>query len=183
MTKENVTPAVEIPPGGEGTHQPEAIAYDDWKSIKIDKLAASLAKAQSELKGAQSRSKNPFFNSNYADLHTVIQSSLPFLTKYGLSIVQGNRYCTTSNGFYVTTTLLHESGQWIKTEIRMPVGGRKDAHAVGAACTYGRRYGLSAMTGVAQYDDDGVATTELAMRRNLKEVVKNQIKSPKLKTS
>ena len=27
--------------------------------------------------------------------------------------------------------------------------------AVGAAMTYGRRYGLSAMIGIAQYDDDG----------------------------
>lgn len=161
---------------------PEAIVYNDstdWKSVEIDKLATSLSKAQSEIKGAESKSKNPFFNSNYADLHTVIQSALPALTKYGLSVIQGNRYCTESNGFYVTTTLLHKSGQWIKSEIRMPVGGRKDAHAVGAACTYGRRYGLSAMTGVAQYDDDGVATTELAMRRNLKDVVKSQQKTPK----
>ena len=37
----------------------------------------------------------------------------------------------------------------------MPIGGKKDAHAVGSACTYGRRYGLSAMVGIAQYDDDG----------------------------
>jgi hypothetical protein len=152
---------VELVPGGEGSHQPEALHYyeDDWKSIKIDKLATSLARAQSELKGAESKSKNPFFNSNYADLHTVIQSSLPALTKHGLSIIQGNRYCTATNGFYVTTTLLHESGQWIKSEIRMPIGAKKDAHAVGSACTYGRRYGFSAMTAVAQYDDDGNVAT------------------------
>ena len=49
-----------------------------WKSDKIDKLAASLAKAQSEMKGAEKKSVNPFFNSGYADLHTVIESS--FLT-------------------------------------------------------------------------------------------------------
>ena len=40
----------------------------------------------------------------------------------------------------------------------MPVGGKKDAHAIGSACTYGRRYGFSALTGVAQYDDDGNQT-------------------------
>ena len=152
MTEDKKT--VELVPGGEGSHQPEALHYyeDDWKSIKIDKLATSLARAQSELKGAESKSKNPFFNSNYADLHTVIQSSLPALTKHGLSIIQGNRYCTATNGFYVTTTLLHESGQWIKSEIRMPMGAKKDAHAVG-------RYGFSAMTAVAQYDDDGNVAT------------------------
>ena len=144
-----------------------------WKSEKLDKLAQALTKAQAEIKGARSQSTNPFFNSSYADLHTVIQSSLPALTNHGLSVVQGNRFCTLTNGFYVTTTLLHESGQWIKTEIRMPVGGKKDAHAIGAACTYGRRYGLSALTGVAQYDDDGNA----AVDRGITKVHAEQIKT------
>ena len=130
---------------------------EEWKSEKIDKLAQALSKAQAEIKGAQVSSTNPFFNSKYADLHAVIQSSLPALTKLGLSVLQGNRFCTATNGFYVTTTLLHESGQWTRSEIRMPIGGKKDAHAIGAACTYGRRYGLSALTGVAQHDDDGNA--------------------------
>ena len=159
----------------------EIIEKLEWKSNHIDKLAASLAKAQSEMKGAESKSKNPFFNSSYADLHTVIQSSLPALTKHGLSVIQGNRYCAATGGFYVTTTLMHQSGQWVKSEIRMPVGGKKDAHAVGAACTYGRRYGLSAMTGIAQYDDDGVAATDLAMQRNLKTIVQNQKQNSKYK--
>ena len=151
----------------------------EWKSTTISHLAKALANAQTEIKGAESKSKNPFFNSSYADLHTVIQSSLPVLTKYGLSVVQGNRYCVKTGGFYVTTTLLHESGQWIRSEIRMPVLGKKDAHAVGAACTYGRRYGLSAMTGIAQYDDDGIATTDLAMQKNLRHIVQNQKKNSK----
>ena len=124
------------------------------QSGKIDKLATALAKAQAEMEGAKTASKNPFFKSSYADLHAVMTSSLPYLNKQGLSIVQGNRYCA-DNGFYVTTTLLHESGQWMRSEIRMPIGGKKDAHAVGSAMTYGRRYGLSAMVGIAQFDDDG----------------------------
>ena len=39
----------------------------------LDKLAQALTKAQAEIKGARSQSTNPFFNSSYADLHTVIQ--------------------------------------------------------------------------------------------------------------
>ena len=61
-----------------------------WKSDKIDKLATWLSKAQSEMKGAEKKSVNPFFNSGYADLHTVIEASIPHLTKYGLSVIQGN---------------------------------------------------------------------------------------------
>jgi len=123
-----------------------------WKSEKIDKLAAALSKAQSEMKGAEKKSINPFFNSGYADLHTVIESSFPHLTKYGLSVIQGNE--SNPGEFYVTTMLLHESGQWIKSKLKMPIE-KATAQSVGSVITYGRRYGLSAITGIAQYDDDG----------------------------
>ena len=136
---------------------PDTIVSDEWKSIEIYKLATALARAQSEMKGAKSKSKNPFYNSNYADLYTVIEACMPALNKNGLSVIQGNRFCTVTNGFYVTTMLLHASGQWIKSEVRMALGQKRDAHAIGAACTYGRRYGLAAMTGIAQHDDDGNA--------------------------
>ena len=128
-----------------------------WKSDKIDKLASALSKAQSEMKGAEKKSINPFFNSGYADLHTVIESSFPHLTKNGLSVVQGNE--SRPGEFFVTTMLLHESGQWIKSKLKMPVE-KATAQSVGSVITYGRRYGLSAITGIAQYDDDGNAASQ-----------------------
>ena len=135
-----------------------------WKSDKIDKLASALSKAQSEMKGAEKKSINPFFNSGYADLHTVIESSFPHLTKYGLSVIQGNE--SKPGEFFVTTMLLHESGQWIKSKLKMPVE-KATPHSVGSAITYGRRYGLSAITGLAQYDDDGnVASTTKGITKN-----------------
>ena len=127
-----------------------------WKSDNIDKLAQALSKAQSEMKGAEKKSTNPFFNSGYADLHTVIEASLPYLTKYGLSVIQGNE--GKPGEFYVTTMLLHESGQWIKSKLKMPVE-KATAQSIGSTITYGRRYGLSAMVGIAQYDDDGNIAT------------------------
>ena len=123
-----------------------------WKSDNIDKLAQALSKAQSEMKGAEKKSTNPFFNSGYADLHTVIEASLPHLTKYGLSVIQGND--GKPGEFYVTTMILHESGQWIKSKLKMPVE-KATAQSIGSTITYGRRYGLSAMVGISQYDDDG----------------------------
>ena len=126
---------------------------NEWKSSKIDKLAAALAKAQSELRGAVKNSVNPFFKSDYADLDTIIKSCFPQLTKNGLSIIQGND--TDNKGsFYVTTMLLHDSGQWIKSKLKMPVT-KPDAQGVGATITYARRFALSAMVGIAQTDDDG----------------------------
>jgi len=127
-----------------------------WQSSAIDKLAGALAKAQNEMAMVGKDSTNPFFNSGYATLSAVLKTVLPALNKHGLSIVQGTRYCTYTNGFYVTATLMHSSGQWTRSEIRMPIG-KKDAHGVGAATTYGRRYLLSAICGVAEQDDDGNA--------------------------
>jgi len=124
---------------------------DDWKSPEIDKLAEALAKAQSELEGAKKESTNPFFKSSYADLHAVIKSAFPYLSKYGLSVSQGNEIIPSA--ICVTTTLMHSSGQWLRSKVKLPLS-KVDAQGVGAAITYGRRYGLSAIVGIAQYDDD-----------------------------
>ena len=143
-----------------------------WKSDKIDKLAAALAKAQAEMKGAEKKSVNPFFNSGYADLHTVIESSFPHLTKYGLSVIQGND--SKPGEFFVTTMLLHESGQWIKSKLKMPIE-KITAQSIGSTITYGRRYGLSAITGIAQYDDDGNAASNKGITKNhAKSLTQNQ---------
>ena len=125
---------------------------NEWKSTDIDKLAASLCKVQSELEGAKKESTNPFFNSSYADLHTVIKSSFPLLSKNGLSVSQGNEMI--QGAVCVTTTLMHNSGQWIRSKVKLPLE-KANAQGVGSAITYGRRYGLSAIVGIAQYDDDG----------------------------
>ena len=124
---------------------------EEWKSNNIDKLAESLAKAQGEMKGAKANSANPFFKSNYADLHAVIKSAFPHLSKHGLSVSQGNEMIM--GAVCVTTTLMHSSGQWLRSKVKLPLS-KKDAQGVGAAITYGRRYGLSAIVGIAQYDDD-----------------------------
>tara|TARA_R100000808_G_C2081995_1_gene105483 strand:+ start:100 stop:594 length:495 start_codon:yes stop_codon:yes gene_type:complete len=139
--KEAVEPIVE-----------ETIQPESWKSDKINELATALALAQSEMDGAAKKSTNPFFNSGYADLHEVISSSFPYLNKNGLSVVQGNEIIP--GAVCVTTTLVHKSGQWIRSKIKVPMP-KIDAQGIGTATTYGRRYGLAAMVGIAQKDDDG----------------------------
>mgnify|MGYP003146487024 FL=1 len=143
---QEVIPAVQqVPP--ENTNS-------EWKSDQIDKLAGALAKAQSQIRGAAKKSKNPFFNSNYADLHTVIESCMPQLSANGISVVQGTDFNRT-DGWFVTTMLMHSSGQWIKSSCKIILGPKQDIQALGSAITYGRRYGLSSIAGIGQFDDDG----------------------------
>ena len=137
MTKDPMAPNIE--------------EVDSTMSSTIGKLAGALAKAQGEMDGAASKSSNPFFKSSYADLHTVIMSAIPYLSKNGLSVTQGNEIIP--GAVCVTTTLMHSSGQWLRSKVKLPLE-KKNAQGVGSAITYGRRYGLSAMVGIAQFDDD-----------------------------
>jgi len=137
-----------------GTLSPFDRRNCDWKSKDISLLTKSLIAFQLNMIPIKPDKINPFFKSKYVDVNSVLTLVRPLLTKYDLAITQGNRFCVRTNGFYVTTTLLHISGQWLRSEVRMPVGGKKDAHAVGGAITYGRRYGLLGMLGIAVEGDD-----------------------------
>ena len=129
---------------------------EEWKSHDITEITKALCKAQMEMSAVVQSKVNPFYKSNYADINDLLKSVLPVITKHGLAVTQGNRFCLKTNGFYVTTTLCHISGQWLRSEVRIPLTGKKDAQAIGQMCTYGRRYGLGAILGISvTKDDDG----------------------------
>jgi hypothetical protein len=70
-------------------------------------------------------------------------------------VVQDASLC--DRGVSVTTRLIHSSGQWIEFgPLTVPMS-KQDAHGVGSATTYARRYGLSAALGIVADDDDGNA--------------------------
>lgn len=122
-------------------------------SPSIGKLADALAKAQGEMEGASKDSTNPHFKSKYADLAAVREACKP-LSKHGIAHLQP----TKADGAKVTVTtmLIHSSGEWIAEDLTL-TAGQATPQAVGSAITYGRRYGLAAMVGIAPEDDDGEA--------------------------
>jgi hypothetical protein len=122
------------------------------KSESIASLAKSLASVQASLAPAKRDSTNPFFNSTYADLNSVWESCRELLAKNGLSVIQGNSIGA-NNTVIVETILAHESGQWVQSELCMPLA-KNDPQGVGSAITYGRRYGLAAIVGIVADDDD-----------------------------
>lgn len=123
-------------------------------SETIGKLSKALTAVQSQLKPASKDSDNPFFKSKYADLNSVWDSARDLLTKNGLAVIQGNSVGL-DNTVIVETILSHESGEWVQSELCLPLA-KRDPQGVGSAVTYGRRYGLAAIVGiVADVDDDG----------------------------
>jgi hypothetical protein len=126
------------------------------QSEQINELAGALAKAQGKITGALKDSANPFFKSKYADLASVWDACRAALSENGLAVIQLTE--SDDSGVYVVTTLAHSSGQWVRSRLRLTP---KDStpQGMGSAITYGRRYALAAMVGVAQVDDDGNAAT------------------------
>ncbi len=123
------------------------------KSEHIAELALSLSKAQGAIKGALKDSLNPHFKAKYADLASVWDACREQLAKNELSVVQIPEVSETG-GIAVETILMHSSGQWISSRVVMPLN-KPDAHGIGTAITYARRYALAAMVGIAPEDDDG----------------------------
>lgn len=119
-------------------------------STNIGNLAKALATAQGGFKVVKRDATNPFFKSKYAPLSSIIDATREALTKNGLAFLQ-----TVSVNDHVTveTMLMHESGEWVKGAISLKPKA-DDPQAAGSAITYGRRYSLGAILGVASEDDD-----------------------------
>jgi len=133
-------------------------------SEQINELAAALAKAQGEMENVKKTSENPYFKSKYASLDAVWDTVRPILAKNGISVIQGPTR-TEGSDVGVTTMLLHSSGQWIRSSLALPIGDKQTAQSVGSAITYGRRYGLSAMVGVASEEDDDAQNISMPAKK------------------
>lgn len=120
-------------------------------------IAAALAKAQAEMGKAIKESTNPAFRSKYADLGNVMDACLPALNKHNIAVIQP--IVSDVDGRFVKTILIHESGETLECAVPLIVG-KNDMQGLGSAITYGRRYGLMSMAGIAPEDDDGNAAAE-----------------------
>lgn len=131
-------------------------------SDEIAEIAKALPKAQAAMGEVFKTANNPAFKSKYADLASVVDAVVPALNKHGISMLQPSSF--DGDRVHVATMFLHESGQWMRCTMSVLVT-KRDAHGIGSAQTYCRRYGLLSMSGVAPEDDDangsvGLPTTK-----------------------
>jgi len=121
----------------------------------LDKIAPALVAAQARITFATKDSTNPHFKNRYADLQSVIEAIKGPLNENGIAFIQTPS--KSEAGFLsLTTTLIHTSGQCISDTASIPLP-KNDPQGYGSALTYGRRYGLAAICGLFQADDDGEA--------------------------
>lgn len=133
------------------------------RSESIAKIAAALVKAQKNMGAAAKDSKNPYFKSSYADLSAVIDAAVPVLNAEGIAVLQNPTVVHTATGAksVLETMLLHESGEFLGSQIEIVTAKDNDPQAYGSAVSYARRYGLQSTITLKAEDDDG----ESAMKR------------------
>lgn len=133
------------------------------QSATISKLVAALVQVQATVEGAIKGKKNPAFKSNYADLSSVWDACREQLVTNGLTVVQFPGEMV-DNRMTMTTQLSHESGEWMRGTLSIPLS-KVDAQGYGSAVTYARRYALASVVGVCPEDDDGNAASRPAPRQ------------------
>lgn len=130
-------------------------------SEQIGKLAAALARAQSELTNPEktliATIRSPFPREadrtfRYASLAGGLDIVRKSLSQQEIAVVQATR-CEAGQ-IFLTTLLVHSSGEWMSSEWPVCALGDTEApHRMGAALTYARRYALFALVGIAGEDD------------------------------
>jgi hypothetical protein len=115
-------------------------------------ISMALSQFQKEVDNPSNTASNPFFKSKYAPLPEVLNTIRPILGKHDLAVIQ-NPY-TEGDSLFITTRLIHKSGEWIETDPLQMKMEKNTPQGAGSAITYGRRYSLSAVLGISSEEDN-----------------------------
>lgn len=127
-----------------------------WQTSEISDLTKALVLFQKKLTeiSIKKDSKNPHLRNEYLSLDHIINLTKPLLCECNLVITQDMA------GGFLTTTLMHESGQFKGSAMEFnPMAGNKGTNKlqeIGGGITYAKRYTWSAILGISvDTDDDG----------------------------
>ena len=121
-------------------------------SDSLGHIAKAMSGLQSEIRDAEKDTQG--YGYKYADLYQVLSLIRPLLLKHGLSFSQHVE--NADDKILICTIVMHESGEWMSSQLSMPPVQSKSmnaAQAVGNIITYGRRYSLTSVFGITQTAD------------------------------
>ena len=140
-----------------GTAQGETYARSEsFTKITAALVAAQLAFPDVPMRGqanVKTRSGSGY-SYRYATLHDLLSAVRPHLNAQGIWLSQPLAFGTTVQA---TTLLQHTSGEWVSVTVSAPVdsedGRMKAVQGMASVSTYLRRYGLTALLGIAADED------------------------------
>ena len=121
-------------------------------SDSTENIFAALVAAKKAFKPLVKNNFNPHFKNSFADLTAINDATQDALLKHGLTVVQF--LATAEGGIAIGSRLIHSSGEWIEIPPAYIPATKPDAQGYGSAATYGRRYQIAALLGLAAEDDD-----------------------------
>ena len=133
--------------------------------LEVKKKIGSLSK----------NSKNPFFKSQYLDLHSLLEAVEPLLQEQGLVLLQPIVDGKVRTQIMADDYKAINDGLNIYSEIALPE--ETNPQKLGMAITYFRRYTLTSLLAISEKDDDGngaskpvkeVFTKEIAIEEKAK---------------
>jgi hypothetical protein len=139
------------------------------RSESIKELTPALVKFQGSLEALKTNSiaKTEKYSFKYADLAVVWDTIRKPLTDNGFAVIQDPTVETIpaavptgipTTKVKIVTLLAHISGEWISSELVLSAEANTP-QKIGSAISYGRRYSLLSMLGLASEDDDGNAAS------------------------
>ena len=121
-------------------------------SNTVEAIFSSQIEMQAELHDIGKDSKG--YGYSYTSFESLTRYLRPLLTKHGLGFIQTST--TDGDRIGVTTRLIHKSGEWVEDTFTVPLvtlAKMNDYQVAGSAITYLKRYGLSAIVGIASDED------------------------------
>lgn len=119
-------------------------------------LYAKLLAIQKEVTPVKKSETNPFFNSKYFDINTLLSLLKPMLSAQGLVLTQA---LTTLDGHLALTTSIVDATSGAGLSDTCPVPAQTDPQKNGSAITYYRRYALQSLLALEAEDDDATTVT------------------------
>jgi hypothetical protein len=127
-------------------------------SPSISKISSAILLAQKEISGAKKGATNPFFKMKYSDLGSVMEACKDAFNNHGISVIQPIELIDGIN--ILKTVLLHESGEYITSSMKVSCKNPENPQEMGSAITYAKRYSLQAIAFIPSEDDDGEVATK-----------------------
>lgn len=148
-----------------------------------ESIIKALVKVQEEIQNPANTATNPFFKSSYAPLPDILNLVRPLLAKNGLVLIQNTG--TWPDGTpYIQTSVHHESGDSFDSDKLSLKPDKSSPQGIGSALSYGRRYQLTALLGIAgEEDDDGNAAEPKKQKESKGKGTRSRGERPKSETT